>query len=192
MVFFVGRPLAAAGPPTVRLQEEETDLAVWLSAEQVAHTLAHPLGGAVGTVPAAAAAPGLGSTVALDALAGIYPRAAAAPGEAGGDGVQLGLACAHTLPSPVVSLPAPWSALQPASCVPFVSSLRSFAAWCVAGKVTCSSWRTCCGGAVGSASQCPRRRSYSCADSQTTRPNFESFPESFPSHLLHISLSFPG
>ena len=98
MVFFVGRPLAAAGPPTVRLQEEETDLAVWLSAEQVAHTLAHPLGGAVGTVPAAAAAPGLGSTVALDALAGIYPRAAAAPGEAGGDGVQLGLACAHPPP----------------------------------------------------------------------------------------------
>ena len=111
VVFFVGRPLAAAGPPTVRLQEEETDLAVWLSAEQVAHTLAHPLGGAVGTVPAAAAAPGLGSTVALDALAGIYPRAAAAPGEAGDDGVQLGLACAHTLPSPVVSLPAPWTAL---------------------------------------------------------------------------------
>ena len=98
VVFFVGRPLAGAGPPTVCLQEEETDLAVWLSAAQVAHVLAHPLGGAVGTVPVAAAAPGLGGTVALDALAGIYPRAAAAPGEAGGDGVQLGLACAHPPP----------------------------------------------------------------------------------------------
>ena len=93
VVFYAAQALVEA--PAVTLQAEETDMAVWLSAEQVAEALAHPLGGASGTVDAAAAAPGLPTTVPLDELAGIYPRPAAATTGAVGRGTgaaQVGIA----------------------------------------------------------------------------------------------------
>lgn len=72
VVFYAARPVEV--DPRVVLQQEETDLAVWLTADQLADTMSHPLGGLTGAVPAATAGPGLPATVALDNLAGIYPR----------------------------------------------------------------------------------------------------------------------
>jgi 8-oxo-dGTP pyrophosphatase MutT (NUDIX family) len=72
VVFYAA--LARVHRPEVTLQTEETDLAVWLSADQLAETLAHPRGGASGTVDVAASATGGQRSILLDELAGIYPR----------------------------------------------------------------------------------------------------------------------
>eukprot|EP01044_Picomonas_judraskeda_P019759 COSAG03_NODE_4235_length_1628_cov_0.920209_3_plen_172_part_00 len=84
VVFYAARPVEV--DPRVVLQQEETDLAVWLTADQLADTMSHPLGGLTGAVPAATAGPGLPATVALDNLAGIYPR----PSET--DSIGVGIA----------------------------------------------------------------------------------------------------
>jgi len=56
----------------VRLDETETDRAVWLSAEDFVQTLQYPLGGAgIGTVHIASSDDG---SMALEDLCGIYPR----------------------------------------------------------------------------------------------------------------------
>eukprot|EP01043_Picozoa_sp_COSAG02_P005054 COSAG02_NODE_135_length_34565_cov_80.368856_8_plen_272_part_00 len=81
VVFYAA--LARVHRPEVTLQTEETDLAVWLSADQLAETLAHPRGGASGTVDVAASARGGQRSILLDELAGIYPRPVTSPIDSG-------------------------------------------------------------------------------------------------------------
>lgn len=66
----------------VKLDEQETDLAIWLSADDFARTLDHPLGGIdLGSVSSAASS----SKVPLEQLCGIYPRGDAMVGIAQGN-----------------------------------------------------------------------------------------------------------
>ena len=70
----------------VVVDEQETDLAVWLSASDFSRTLDHPLGGIDnGSSVVSSASTSDNKAVAMDDLCGIYPRGVAMKGIAQGN-----------------------------------------------------------------------------------------------------------